>query len=156
MGLGPLRNGTPWYTLGRNPDAYRAAPPRGPRGPDCNTTNPGRLSLSLPRPYVSHAPMLGRPNCGEPVLTKHFAGPWLNTSVFIPRTQHRSSAISLWDGSMWLMVMPHLPTFSNFRGVPRSFASPLMNANRLPLVNDSGTFCPLSLFSSGLGSNRSS
>src|SRR5438034_10878045 len=63
IGLEPLRNGTPWYVLGRNPELYNAAPPRGPRGPDCSTTNPGKLSDSLPRPYVAHAPMLGRPEC---------------------------------------------------------------------------------------------
>ena len=69
-----MRNGTPWCTLGRKPFDHSDAPPRGPRGPDSSTTNAGRLSLSLPMPYETQLPMLGRPNCGEPVLANNLAG----------------------------------------------------------------------------------
>ena len=61
--------------------------------------------------------MLGRPNCGEPVLMKHFAGPWLNTSVFIPRSQQTSSAMVRWCGSNSPIGMPHLA-----RAAAREFA----------------------------------
>src|SRR5947209_16869854 len=71
------RNGTPWYAVGKKPLPQLRAPPRGPRGPDCSTTNPGSDCDSLPTPYVTHEPIDGRPNCGEPVLTKIFAGAWL-------------------------------------------------------------------------------
>jgi len=68
-------------------------PARGPRGPDCSTTNPGRSSASLPKPYVTHDPILGRPGCGAPVFTKILAGPWLNTSVVILWIQQTSSTM---------------------------------------------------------------
>ncbi len=42
--------------------------------PDDRTTNPGRSDDSLPSPYVTHDPMLGRPGSGDPVLTKIWAG----------------------------------------------------------------------------------
>src|SRR3954452_4808691 len=93
IGSPPDRNGTPWNVVGRKPLDQSEAPPRGPRGPDCNTTKPGRSFDSLPMPEVTHAPMLGRPNCGEPVLKKTFAGPWLKTLVAIERTNATSSTI---------------------------------------------------------------
>src|SRR5438309_10887878 len=91
IGSPPERNGTPWYEVGRNPLDHKAAPPRGPRGPDCRTTNPGRSVDSLPRPYVIHEPMLGRPNLVDPVLTKHLAGPWLKFSAATPLRNEMSS-----------------------------------------------------------------
>ena len=54
--------------------------PRGDRlhlaGPpvEVSTTKPGRLSASLPRPYQSHEPMLGRPEMVVPVFMKVWAG----------------------------------------------------------------------------------
>src|SRR5215207_602893 len=74
IGSPPLRNGTPWYVVGKKPLPQLTAPPRGPRGPDCNTTKPGESCDSLPNPYVTHEPMLGRPNCPEPVFMNNLAG----------------------------------------------------------------------------------
>jgi hypothetical protein len=37
--------------------------------------------------------MLGRPNCGEPVLKNTFAGPWLKTFVATDFTKATSSTI---------------------------------------------------------------
>src|SRR4051812_15448300 len=93
IGSPVLRNGTPWYDVGRKPLPYSGAPPRGPRGPDCSTTKPGRSFAVLPRPYVAHAPMLGRPAWGLPVLTNSFAGAWLKTLVVTVRTTAISSTI---------------------------------------------------------------
>src|ERR1051325_9295497 len=42
--------------------------------PDVSTTNPGRLLFSLPNPYVTQEPMLGRPNLGLPVCSNNCAG----------------------------------------------------------------------------------
>ena len=51
--------------MGKKPLAHSDAPPRGPRGPDCRTTKPGRFCDSLPRPYVTQAPIAGRPGRGK-------------------------------------------------------------------------------------------
>jgi DNA-directed RNA polymerase subunit alpha len=45
---------------------------------------------------------------------------------------------------------PPLPCCLYCRGVPSSFGTPDVNANRRPLRNDSGTSCPVRLTSSGL------
>jgi hypothetical protein len=47
----------------------QSAPPGGIR-PLFSTTNPGKFRLSLPRPYVTHDPPLGRPWRPEPVCMK--------------------------------------------------------------------------------------
>ena len=59
-----------------------------------STTKPGRLLASLPRPYVIHEPMLGRPEIDVPVFMKVWAGSWLICSVCIERTMQMSSAIA--------------------------------------------------------------
>ena len=48
---------------------------------EVSTTKPGRLSLSLPRPYSSHEPIAGRPEIVVPVFMKVWAGSWLIASV---------------------------------------------------------------------------
>ena len=62
------------------PDAVTSSdaaetPARGPRGPDCSTTNAGRSRDSLPRPYVTQAPRAGRPGALKPAFMNSFAGP---------------------------------------------------------------------------------
>src|SRR5262249_34424207 len=80
------RNSTPLCTVGRNPQPQLDCPPLGPLLPEEKTTKPGRSRDSLPSPYVTHDPMLGRPNCCEPVFMKIWAGAWLNASVTIDLT----------------------------------------------------------------------
>jgi hypothetical protein len=53
---------------------------------------PGRFWLSVPRPYVTHDPTLGRTNRDSPVFIKRREGSWLGTSACIDRTTHISSA----------------------------------------------------------------
>jgi hypothetical protein len=50
------RHCTPWNTEGKNPVPHAAFPALGKRPPEIKTTNPGRFSLSVPRPYVTHEP----------------------------------------------------------------------------------------------------
>src|SRR5215213_2495475 len=57
------RKGTPWYAVGRKPLPQLLEPPLVPFCPVEKTTYPGRFCDSLPSPYVTHEPMLGRPNC---------------------------------------------------------------------------------------------
>src|SRR5260370_259482 len=75
---------TPWNRLGNRPaDHWRAAmgciwPPL---PAESSTTKPGRSSVSAPRPYSAHEPMLGRPAMMEPVFMMVWAGAWLICSV---------------------------------------------------------------------------
>src|ERR1051325_7996540 len=55
-----LRNTTPPYVDGRKPLDQIEVPPLVPT-PDPSTTNPGKFCDSLPSPYSTHAPMVGRP-----------------------------------------------------------------------------------------------
>ena len=56
------------------------------------TTKAGRSWFSLPRPYETQAPMLGRPASWAPVWKKVTAGSWLIASVCIDLMKHSSSA----------------------------------------------------------------
>src|SRR3954452_19697552 len=129
IGSPPERNGTPWNVVGRKPLDHNAAPPRGPRGPDCNTTNPGRSVDSLPIPYVTHEPMDGGPNWGEPVLKNTLAGPWLNTVVATDRTKATSSTIPAMCGRHSDTQVPVLPCRANLRAVPRSLGRSFENVS---------------------------
>src|SRR5918993_3249006 len=112
------RKGTPWWIVGRKPDPQFTAPPRGPRGPDWSTTNPGRSFDSDPIPYVTHDPMLGRPNCDEPVFMNSLAGAWLKTSVATVFTIAMSSTIFAWCGKSSDTQAPCLPCRANCRRLP--------------------------------------
>ena len=98
--------------------------------------------------------MLGRPNCGEPVLMKIFAGAWLNTSVTTERTMARSSTTCATCGKHSDTHAPDRPWRANFRFVPSSFGTCLvklsMNAKRLFLMYSSGMGLPFSSWSFGL------
>ena len=97
--------------LGRNPLFHcRAAigwlcdPPS-----EVSTTKPGRSSDSLPSPYSSHDPMLGRPGSRKPVFMKVCAVSWLICSVCIERTMQMSSAMLPMWGSSEVMCWPLRP-----------------------------------------------
>src|SRR5947209_6389953 len=93
-------------------------------------------------PYVTHEPMLGRPNWVVPVFTYSLAGAWLNTSVAIDLTIASSSTTFARYGKHSETHDPVWPCCANFRLLARSlgvaFANVSMKANRLPLMNDSG------------------
>src|SRR6185369_5289908 len=106
---------TPWYRVGRKPQPQFELPPLGPFLPELKTTKPGRSRDSLPRPYVTHAPMLGRPNCWAPVFIMICAGAWLKASVTIDLTIVISSAIvARWGRSSESSValLPYLPKWN--------------------------------------------
>ena len=77
------------------------------------TTNVGRLSVSLPSPYDSQAPMLGRPGACAPVMKNVTPGAWFTASVYMLRTRQMSSAIAPTFGSISLISMPAWPYFLN-------------------------------------------
>ena len=86
--------------------------------------------------------MLGRPNWLEPVLAKSFAGAWLKTSVATEWTNVRSSTTPARCGRHSETQAPDWPWRANRRDVPSSLGCSLvkmsMNANRRPLMNESG------------------
>ena len=85
------------------------------------TTNAGRLSDALPRPYESHAPSDARPGSADPVLASQMAGVWLNTSWCILRITHRSSAHFCKRGSESQISMPLRPQRVKVCRLPMSF-----------------------------------
>jgi hypothetical protein len=144
---------------GKNPlDHCRAdtgcAPP--PLPWDTSTMKPGRSSVSAPKPYKSHDPMLGRPFKIEPLFMKAWAGSWLICSVTIERTMQMSSAIPPMCGKSSLISWPDLPHCLKANDGPRAIScAPCNCANCCPFVNDSGNGWPCSLASIGLLSNVS-
>ena len=72
---------------------------------EVSTTNPGKSAASLPRPYVTHAPMLGRPAICEPVFMNMWAGSWLIASVVIERIRQMSSITEpIWGNSEQISI----------------------------------------------------
>jgi hypothetical protein len=116
--------------VGRKPLPQLELPPLGPLLPELKTTKPGRSCDSLPRPYVTHEPMLGRPNCCVPVDMNSCAGAWLKASVTIDLTMARSSTTFARCGSSSPSSVPFLPTFLNLNFGPSSLELGLMKAAR--------------------------
>ena len=123
---------------------------------EVSTTKPGNSSASLPRPYVSHAPMLGRPGMVEPVLKKQCAGSWLIASVVIERMNAMSSATEPMSGNSSQISAPHWPNFLKPHCGPKQFSGlPCNCASCCPAVMLSGIGLPCISASFGLWSNVS-
>src|SRR4051812_390602 len=115
---------------GRKPQPQLEEPPLVPFDPVLNTTYAGKSADSLPSPYVTHAPMLGRPNCWEPVFMKICAGAWLKASVCIDLTIAISSATPARCGNNSESSAPLFPCFLNLNLGPSNLEFGLMNAAR--------------------------
>src|SRR4051794_34619240 len=116
---GPLgRRCVPWYTPGRNAAPQLAAWPLGSPRPlgSLITTNPGRLRLSLPRPYVTHDPAHGKPIRGRPVFIMNSAGEWLFDSVYAEWMNAILSTCSPRWGNSSETLLPHSPRGANRNG----------------------------------------
>src|SRR5690606_22123688 len=107
-----------------------------------------------PSPYVTHDPMLGRPNWAVPVFMNILAGAWLGTSVATVLMKHNSSATRAVCGRHSLTHAPLCPRCAKRRVVPSSFggsfAKVSIKAKRLPSRYDGGIGCPLYFCSAGL------
>src|SRR5438552_9183943 len=103
----------PWNSDGRNPE-WELVPP--PTPPPPNTTNDGRFSFSVPRPYATHAPVDGRVARTVPQLNRFTPGVCVGLNVYIERTTQRSSATVESCGSKLLISMPLCPCFLNSKG----------------------------------------
>ena len=145
-----LRKGTPWYTVGRKPLPQQESPPLGPLIPELKTTKAGRSRDSFPRPYTTHAPMLGLPNCMLPVFMSNWPGAWLNASVVIPLIMAMSSTMLAVYGRSSEISAPDFPCFANLNFGPISFEFGLMNAARYPFSKSAGGSDPSNFASCGL------
>src|SRR5688572_24156588 len=99
--------------------------------------------FSVPKPYSTHEPRLGRAWRVEPVFMKIVATSWAGMSVWHERTMQRSSTSSPSLGKTSLTSMPDLPFFSNLNG--EAIATP----------SEPGMDLPSYLASDGLGSQVS-
>src|SRR5262249_37451024 len=115
------------------------------------TMKPGKLWFSLPSPYVSHDPMLGRENACSPVFICRQAPLWLMLSATIERMTHRSSTHEATCGKSSLTSVPHWPCLLNFHGDLRRL--PVLVRTSFGISKGSGL--PLSWSRRGLGSKVS-
>src|SRR5262249_34820691 len=115
-------------------------------------TKPGRSWFSVPSPYSSQDPRLGRLNEKTPVCNCSIAAPWSTPSPTSDRTTQRSSAHEPTFGNRSLTAIPLCPYclygHSGFMS-PRTESSPKVR----PRLN--GTGFPLSRSNLGLGSKVS-
>ncbi len=77
------------------------------------TMKPGRLWFSLPRPYSSHEPRLGREKACSPVFICRQAPLWLMLSATIERMRQISSMRLATFGKRSLTSMPLCPCLLN-------------------------------------------
>src|SRR3954470_14198188 len=113
-------------------------------------TKPGRFWFSVPRPYVTHAPTLGRAIWASPQFISMRDGSWFGTLPVIERMTHRSSAHCDKCGNRSLIGSPLWPRGANLNGDGN--AAPVLRS-----VGRLGVGSGLSAYrsSSGLGSNVS-
>src|SRR4051794_23473809 len=106
--------------------------------------NPGRFWFSLPSPYVTHDPTLGRVKRIEPVFIMRVAAAWSGMSVYIERIVAISSTCWLSVGNISLVSIPLLPVLENVKG----------DANDVPLLSP-GMVLSSYLSNAGFGSHVS-
>src|SRR5687768_8535448 len=80
------------------------------------TTNPGRFRFSVPSPYVTHDPKLGRGCRPSPQFIRSSDGSWLGTSACIDRITAMSSTCSAVLAKISLTSIPDSPYLLNLNG----------------------------------------
>src|SRR5437867_2907231 len=111
---------------------------------------PGRFRFSVPSPYVTHDPTLGRLIWASPQFISINDGSWFGSSACIERITQMSSMLSATRGNNSLTSRPLWPYFLNLNGEGNA-APVLRSVGRLPV--GSGLLAYLS--SAGLGSKVS-
>src|SRR5512132_31049 len=104
----------------------------------------------VPRPYVIHAPIDGRPMKFAPVFSIVSVGSWFGMSAYIDLITHMSSATVPRLGHSSLISSPLLPHFWNLNG--DFIRLPVLRCVR---IGPPGSGCPSYLSSIGLWSNVS-
>ena len=82
------------------------------------TMNDSRFALSVPRPQLTHDPMLGRLNVAEPVWMPMVAQKWSPLMFFIERMTQMSSIMLPMCGNKSLTSVPACPCLRNAQSVP--------------------------------------
>src|SRR5215470_14820246 len=77
---------------------------------------PGRFRFSVPRPYVTHEPMLGRTNVSLPVCSSSSAPPCREFEPYIELMMQRSSTHLATCGNSSLTQAPDWPYCLNDQG----------------------------------------
>src|SRR3954453_20273628 len=103
---------------GRKPAPQFEACPFGSPRPSVSyiATNAGRLSLTLPSPYVTHEPTHGKPMRDMPVLIWNSAGEWLFVSVKHEWMNAMSSTCFARFGKISETQAPDCPCLANLNG----------------------------------------
>src|SRR5262245_30169647 len=78
------------------------------------TTKPGRFSLTLPRPYVTHEPRHGWPLRIRPEFIISMAEPWIGDSAYIEWRKAMSSTQVPRCGNTSETHLPHRPYCLNW------------------------------------------
>ena len=116
---------------------------------------PGRFFDSLPRPYTTQAPIVGRPNCIEPRKQQQL--PWMMIECVRVHGSNHAEIIGHLRCVRQIIREHHpaLPELLELRGLASTAAVGLMNASFKSLVIAGGRGLPCHFFSAGFGSNRS-
>src|SRR5262249_24442056 len=109
-----------------------------------------RFWFSLPNPYVTQLPKLGRGRRASPQFMSMSDGSWLGTSACMERMTQMSSMHSATCGKMSLTSMALLAYLFNLKG-ERQAVPVRLSVRRLAL----GSALPCHMVSMGLGSNVS-
>src|SRR6185437_483593 len=112
-------------------------------------TKPGRFSFSVPNPYMTQAPTLGRGCTESPQFISISDGSWLGTWACIERITAMSSAWAAVLAKISLISSPLWPYFLNLKG--EGNAAPVLRS----VVRLIGAGWPAYFWSAGFGSNVS-
>src|SRR5688572_19704467 len=107
----------PWCVTGRKPEPKLPLPLYGNPRESGRTTNVGRLSLRLPRPYEIHAPMQGKPGVRKPVVWRYTPGPCTFVRDVMAMRNARSSTQVAKCGKAVLTHRPDWPCCANSNGL---------------------------------------
>src|SRR5688572_14763826 len=109
MGVLSARSCTPWNAAGMYPLDQFFGPLIGPPLLSSITTNPGRFSFSLPRPYVTQLPRHGLPLSNLPLFIIRSPDPWIGLSAYIEWRNAMSSTHDPTFGNRSDTRLPHFP-----------------------------------------------
>src|SRR6185437_16033490 len=147
IGAPSLRKGVPWKVAGSQALPQFLGPPTGSPA-SFITTNAGRSWFSVPRPYVTQAPRLGRPARMLPVFIWQTLPTWFTPSAQHERTSAISSTTPAIFGYQSETQVPDCPNWANLRLEASRLLPPTPIAVKtLPKLG--GTGSPARFFSSG-------
>src|SRR5918998_2837233 len=143
----PARTVVPWKVAGRKPAPQLAGPLGANPRESGRATNVGRFSFSLPRPYETHAPMLGNPGSTKPVFCRKVAGPCTFDFAIMAGRNAMSSTHPARCGTRPLTYLPHSPCGFHGQGLAMTAPGELWKSSTLP---PGSNFWPFRAIKAGL------